>query len=95
VDEADGNGPSPAAAVTRFTDPFQTSPAPKTPAGSASAHFQIRIGNQPVLAPPAPGRAFGRSRRAVRLTLASPAQGRYALVWLTNSRRTYRARSAV
>jgi hypothetical protein len=66
--------PSPAAAVTRFTDPLRTSPAPKTPGwrrerALPDPHRQ-----------PAPWRPWPRSPsaapgRAVRLTLASPAQG--------------------
>ncbi len=78
--------PSPAAAVTRFTDPLRTSPAPKTP------DWRRERALPDPRRQPAPWRPWPRSPSAgpggaVRLTLASPAQGRYVLVWL-NSRRT-------
>jgi hypothetical protein len=56
---------------------------PGHPRRGASAHFQIRVGNQPALAPLAPVAPSAGPGGAVRLTLASPAQGRYVLVWLT------------
>ena len=77
--------PSPATAGTRFLIRFGRPLLRRRPAGGASAHFQIRVGNQPALAPLARSPSAGPGG-AVRLTLASPAQGRYALVWLTNSR---------
>lgn len=66
--------PSPATAVTRFLIRFGRPLLRRRPAGGASAHFQIRIGNQPVLAPLAPGRASAGPGGVVRLTLASPAR---------------------
>ena len=50
---------------------------------AAGAHFQIRVGNQPTLAGLAPVARSAGPGGTVRLTLASPAQGRYVLVWLT------------
>ena len=46
--------PSPATTVTRFLIRFGRPLLRRRPAGGASAHFQIRIGNQPVLAPVGP-----------------------------------------
>ena len=67
--------PSPAAAVTRFLIRFGRPLLRRRPAGGASAHFQIRIGNQPVLAPLPPGRAFGRSRRGGPADAGQPRPG--------------------
>jgi len=50
---------------------------------AAGAHFQVRVGNQPTLAGLAPVARSAGPGGVVRLTLASPAQGRYVLVWLT------------
>jgi cytoskeletal protein RodZ len=50
---------------------------------AAGAHFQIRVGNQPALAGMAPVARSAGPGGVVRLTLASPARGRYVLVWLT------------
>ena len=50
---------------------------------AAGAHFQIRVGNQPALAAMAPVARSAGPGGVVRLTLASPAQGRYVLVWFT------------
>jgi hypothetical protein len=50
---------------------------------AAGAHFQVRVGNQPTLAGLAPVARSAGPGGTVRLTLASPAQGRYVLVWLT------------
>jgi hypothetical protein len=90
--------PSPATAVTRFLIRFGRPLLRRRPAGGASAHFQIRIriGNQPVLAPLAPGRAFGRSRRGGPADAGQPRPGtlRAGLVDQTPAG-TYRARSAV
>ena len=68
LDERTAMEPSPAAAVTRFLIRFGRPLLRRRPAGGASAHFQIRIGNQPVLAPLAPGRASAGPGGAVRLT---------------------------
>lgn len=88
--------PSPAAAVTRFLIRFGRPLLRRRPAGGASAHFQIRIGNEPVLAPLAPGRAFGRSRRGGPADAGQPRPGtlRAGLVDQTPAG-TCRARSAV
>jgi cytoskeletal protein RodZ len=50
---------------------------------AAGAAFQIRVGNQPDLAGMAPAASSAGPGGVVRLTLASPAQGRYVLVWFT------------
>jgi cytoskeletal protein RodZ len=50
---------------------------------AAGAHFQIRVGNQPALAALAPVAHSAGPGGVVRLRLASPARGRYVLVWLT------------
>jgi cytoskeletal protein RodZ len=50
---------------------------------AAGAHFQIRVGNQPALADMTPVARSAGPGGVVRLTLASPAQGRYVLVWFT------------
>jgi hypothetical protein len=50
---------------------------------AAGAHFQIRVGNQPALAGLAPVAGSAGPGGVVKLTLASPAQGRYVLVWFT------------
>ena len=50
---------------------------------AAGAHFQIRVGNQPALAAMTPVARSAGPGGVVRLTLASPAQGRYVLVWFT------------
>jgi cytoskeletal protein RodZ len=50
---------------------------------AAGAHFQIRVGNQPALAALAPVAHSAGPGAVVRLRLASPARGRYVLVWLT------------
>jgi cytoskeletal protein RodZ len=50
---------------------------------AAGAHFQVRVGNQPALAAMAPVAGSAGPGGVVRLTLASPAQGRYVLVWFT------------
>jgi cytoskeletal protein RodZ len=50
---------------------------------AAGAHFQVRVGNQPTLAGLAPVARSAGPGGVVRLTLASPARGRYVLVWLT------------
>ena len=50
---------------------------------AAGARFQIRVGNQPTLAGLAPVARSSGPGGVVRLTLASPAQGRYVLVWFT------------
>jgi cytoskeletal protein RodZ len=50
---------------------------------AAGAHFQIRVGNQPALAALARVAHSAGPGGVVRLRLASPARGRYVLVWLT------------
>ena len=50
---------------------------------AAGTHFQIRVGNQPALAGLAPVAGSAGPGGVVRLTLATPAQGRYVLVWFT------------
>jgi cytoskeletal protein RodZ len=50
---------------------------------AAGARFQVRVGNQPTLAGMAPAARSAGPGAVVRLTLASPARGRYVLVWLT------------
>ena len=51
--------------------------------GTAAGALQIRVVNQPALAPLAPVAPSAGPGGVVRLTLASPAQGRYVLAWLT------------
>ena len=50
---------------------------------AAGTHFQIRVGNQPALAGLTPVARSAGPGGVVRLTLATPAQGRYVLVWFT------------
>jgi hypothetical protein len=50
---------------------------------AAGAHFQIRVGDQPALAGLPPAARSAGPGGVVRLTLASPVQGRYVLVWFT------------
>ena len=50
---------------------------------AAGAHFQIRVGNQRALAGMTPVAHSAGPGGVVRLTLATPAQGRYVLVWFT------------
>lgn len=50
---------------------------------AAGATFQIRVGDQPSLAAMPPVARSAGPGGLVRLTLASPAQGRYVMVWFT------------
>ena len=51
---------------------------------AAGAHLQIRVGDRPTLAAmPRVARSAGPGG-VVRMTLASPARGRYVLVWFTS-----------
>jgi hypothetical protein len=50
---------------------------------ASGASFQIRIGNAPVLSQLPPVATSSGPGGLVRLPLASPAQGRYVLVWFT------------
>ncbi len=50
---------------------------------AAGANFQIRVGDQPSLAGMPPAARSAGPGGMVRLTLASPARGRYVMVWFT------------
>jgi len=86
LDEADGHGTLARGRRHPLPDPLRTSPAPKTPGWRRERALPDPRRQ------PAPWRPWPRSPSAgpggaVRRTLASPAQGRYVLVWL-NSHRT-------
>ena len=75
--------PSPAAAVTRFLIRFGRPLLRRHPAGGASAPSRSASATSRSWRPWPPVAPSAGPGGVVRLTLASPAQGRYALVWLT------------